>query len=199
MDNHKIFKKSFVVIPLFIIAVLALFIHLDLHIINALTLEADYNFGVEIQTWRILFEPVLGLLLYFNRSLYPLVELPITLLWIVVFYIGFSLIKVFKVPTGTLRKQRLLRFLGNILLLIGICFAAFVVILFLPLPNNTIVNNTSDEVLVTTHAHTEFSHDGLISQEKMWAWHKRNGFDAFFITDHANHKKNIGFLLKTKK
>jgi len=198
MDNHKIFKKSFVVIPLFIIAVLALLIHLDLHIINALTLETDSNFGVEIQIWRILFEPILGLLLYFNRSLYPLVELPITLLWIVVFYIGFSLIKVFKVPTGTLRKQRLLRFLGNILLLIGICFAAFVVILFLPLPNNTIVNNTSDEVLVTTHAHTEFSHDGLISQEKMWAWHKRNGFDAFFITDHANHKKTLDFSLKQR-
>ncbi|MEQ9580986.1 MAG: PHP domain-containing protein, partial [Arenibacter sp.] len=84
-------------------------------------------------------------------------------------------------------------FLGNIPLLIGICFSVFIVILFLRLPNNTIVNNTSDEILVTSHAHTEYSHDGLISQEKMWEWHKRNGFDAFFITDHANHKKTLDF------
>jgi len=191
-------KKSFVVIPLIAIAVLALFFHWDLQIIDALTLESLPNYGVKIHTWRILFEPVLGLLLYFNRSIYPLQELPIALLWIVIFYIGVGLFKVFKVPPGVVRRQRVLRLLGNLPLLIGICFSVFIVILFLRLPNNTIVNHTSDEVLVTTHAHTEFSHDGLISQEKMWAWHKRNGFDAFFITDHANHKKTLDFSLKQR-
>ncbi|MBC8769702.1 PHP domain-containing protein [Arenibacter sp. BSSL-BM3] len=191
-------KKSFVAIPLIIIAILALFFHLDIHVIDALTLDSLTSYGIHIQTWRILFEPVLGLLLYFNRSIYPLQELPITLLWIMVFYISLSLIKVFKVPAGALRRQKVLRFLGNLPLLIGIYFSVFVVILFLPLPNNTIVNNTSDEILVTTHAHTEFSHDGLISQDKMWEWHKRNGFDAFFITDHANHKKTLDFSSRQK-
>ena len=66
------------------------------------------------------------------------------------------------------------------------------------MPNNTIVNNSKDKVLVTTHAHTEFSHDGLISQENMWKWHKRNGFDAFFITDHANHQKSLEFANKQR-
>ncbi|MCK0189757.1 PHP domain-containing protein [Arenibacter sp. F20364] len=186
-------KKSFVAIPIFFITVLALFFHLDILIIDALTLDAVPGYAIHIPVLRILFEPILGLLLYLNRSIYPLEELPISLLWILVFYIGLSLTKVFTVAADAYRKQTLLRFLGNLPLLIGICFSVFVVILFLALPNNTIVNNTADEVLVTTHAHTEYSHDGLISQEKMWAWHKRNGFDALFITDHANHKKTLEF------
>ena len=178
-------KKSFIAIPIIIIAFLALFFHLDIHIIDALTLETVPGYNVHVPILRILFEPILGLLLYFNRSIYPLQELPIALLWIMVFYIGISLINVFRASATVSIKQALLRFLGNLPLLIGICFSVFVVILFLALPNNTIVNNTLDEVLVTTHAHTEYSHDGLISQHKMWSWHKRNGFDAFFITDHG--------------
>ena len=191
-------KKSFVAIPILVIAFLALFFHLDIHIIDALTLKTVPEYDIHVPVLRIFFEPILGLLLYFNRSIYPLQELPITLLWILVFYICFSLIKIFKVEAAPYRRQTALRFLGNLPLLIGICFSVFVVILFIRLPNNTIVNNTSDEILVTSHAHTEFSHDGLISQEKMWAWHKRNGFDAFFITDHANHKKTLDFSTKQR-
>ncbi|MBU2903166.1 hypothetical protein KO529_00105 [Arenibacter algicola] len=198
MDNIKMLKKSFVAIPILVIAFLALFFHLDIHIIDALTLKTVPEYDIHIPVLRIFFEPILGLLLYFNRSIYPLQELPITLLWILVFYICFSLIKIFKVEAAPYRRQTALRFLGNLPLLIGICFSVFVVILFIRLPNNTIVNNTSDEILVTSHAHTEFSHDGLISQEKMWAWHKRNGFDAFFITDHANHKKTLDFSTKQR-
>jgi hypothetical protein len=192
------FKKSFIAIPIIIIAFLAFFFHLDIHIIDALTLDTVPGFDVHIPILRILFEPILGLLLYLNRSLYPLQELPITFFWILVFYIVLSLVKVFKVATSAYRRRAVLRFLGNLPLLIGICFSIFVVILFLVLPNNTILNNTQDEVLVATHAHTEFSHDGLISQEKMWSWHKRNGFDAFFITDHANHKKTLEFSTKQR-
>ncbi|MCK0134514.1 PHP domain-containing protein [Arenibacter sp. S6351L] len=198
MDNIKMLKKSFVAIPILVIAFLALFFHLDIHIIDALTLKTVPEYDIHVPVLRIFFEPILGLLLYFNRSIYPLQELPITLLWILVFYICFSLIKIFKVEAAPYRRQTALRFLGNLPLLIGICFSVFVVILFIRLPNNTIVNNTSDEILVTSHAHTEFSHDGLISQEKMWAWHKRNGFDAFFITDHANHKKTLDFSTKQR-
>ncbi|RAJ09953.1 putative metal-dependent phosphoesterase TrpH [Arenibacter echinorum] len=186
-------KKSFVAIPILVIAFLALFFHLDIHIIDALSLKGVPEYDIHIPILRIIFEPILGLLLYLNRAIYPLQELPITLLWILVFYICLSLIKIFKVAAAPNRRQTALRFLGNLPLLIGICFSVFIVILFIRLPNNTIVNNTSDEILVTSHAHTEFSHDGLISQEKMWAWHKRNGFDAFFITDHANHKKTLDF------
>lgn len=191
-------KKSFVAIPILVIASLALFFHLEIHIIDALSLKTVPAYDIHIPILRIIFEPILGLLLYLNRAIYPLQELPIALLWILVFYICLSLFKIFKIASVPYRRQTALRFLGNLPLLIGICFSVFVVILFIGLPNNTIVNNTSDEILVTSHAHTEFSHDGLISQEKMWAWHKRNGFDAFFITDHANHKKTLEFVTQQR-
>ena len=158
-------KKSLVAIPILVIAFLALFFHLDIHIIDALTLKTVPEYGIHIPILRIIFEPILGLLLYLNRAIYPLQELPITLLWILVFYISLSLIKIFKVAAVPYRRQTALRFLGNIPLLIGICFSVFIVILFIRLPNNTIVNNTSDEILVTSHAHTEYSHDGFIGIE----------------------------------
>ena len=67
------------------------------------------------------------------------------------------------------------------------------------MPNNTIVNNSPDAVLVSTHSHSEFSHDGLISQKGLWEWHKRNNFDAFFITDHGNHAKTFELAEKQQK
>lgn len=197
MDKIKMLKKSFVAIPILIIAFLALFFHLDIHIVDALSLKPVPEYDIHIPMVRLLFEPVLGPLLYLNRAIYPLQELPIALLWILGLYVCLGLIRIY-IVAASFRRQAALRFLGNLPLLIGICFSIFIVILFIRLPNNTIVNNTSDEILVTTHAHTEYSHDGLISQEKMWAWHKRNGFDAFFITEHANHKKTLGFAAKQR-
>jgi hypothetical protein len=44
---------------------------------------------------------------------------------------------------------------------------------------------------VNFHSHSEYSHDGLISQADLMQWHKRNGFDAFFISDHNHHEKTL--------
>lgn len=190
-------RKFVVVIPILAICLLAFVFPFPIYFENALTLQTAQEFDIKIAFWRIVFEPVLGLFLYFNRSLYTLEELPLALLWVLVLYTMLSAFKVIKARTG--RKKMILRATANLLLLIGICFTVFTMILFMPLPNNTIVNNSKDAVLVTTHAHTEFSHDGLISQEAMWKWHKRNGFDAFFITDHANHKKSLQFAQNQRK
>lgn len=192
-------KKCIVLLPLAVIAILATIFQYPIRIVNALTLEAVPNYGIHISIVRIFFEPVLGVLLYLNGSLYPLQELPIALGWILTCYLLYGLFRVCRTTSDGQCKRRVLMFLGNLPLLIGICFAVFVVILFLPMPNNTIVNNTDNEVLVTTHAHTEFSHDGLMSQDKMWQWHKRNGFDAFFITDHANYSKTLEFSLRQRR
>ncbi|MFK5973510.1 MAG: PHP domain-containing protein [Flavobacteriaceae bacterium] len=189
-------QKFAVAVPILCIVILATFFHFQLYFENVLTLAPETDYGIRMSIWRIVFEPLLGLLLYFNRSIYALKELSLTGLWIFIFYIGFSAIKIFRARTE--RIKMLLKKLADVFLLIGSCFAIFVLILFIPLPNNTIVNNSKDSILVTTHAHTEFSHDGLTSQENMWKWHQRNGFDAFFITDHANHKKSLAFAQAQK-
>ena len=52
--------------------------------------------------------------------------------------------------------------------------------------------------MVSTHSHSEFSHDGLISQKGLWEWHKKNNFDAFFITEHSNHAKTYELAEKQR-
>ncbi len=185
----------FVLVILSII-VLSTAFHFQVHFEDALVQSPAQDYSVGISIWRIVFEPILGPLLYLNRSIYPLLEVPLALVWGLLFYIALSLAEIYERKLA--RKSVALRKVANLPLAIGICFTVFVVILFVHLPNNTIVNNSEGSVLVTTHAHTEFSHDGLISQKNMWEWHKKNGFDAFFITDHANHKKSLQFSQSQK-
>ncbi len=176
-----------------IILVSVLF-HYSIHIANALTLETLSEYGISISIWRVLFEPILGVLLFFNRSFFAVTEFKFVLYWILTIFIIYSFIKSILIKDKQPKKKFIVRQLFNIPIIVGLWFAVFVIIIFIPLPNNTIVNNTENSILVTTHSHTEYSHDGLISQEGLWKWHKRNGFDAFFITDHNNHNKTLDFI-----
>ncbi|MEI6676982.1 MAG: PHP domain-containing protein [Mariniphaga sp.] len=176
------------------IVILSVFFPFPIHIENALTLETVPDFGIHISVWKTLFEPVLGLLLFYNRSFHSLTEMRLLLFWVLAVFIVYSLIKSFLIKNKQKRSRFVVIQLVNIPIVIGLWFVVFVIIVFIPLPNNTIINNSPNSVLVTTHSHTQFSHDGLISQEGLWKWHKRNGFDAFFITDHNNHDQTFDFV-----
>lgn len=170
------------------------FFHYSVNIVNALTLENAGDFSIRISIWRIVFEPFLGVLLFFNRSLFTLTELRILLNWLLAVFIIYTFIKTLLINGTPAKKKFLIRQLVNFPLIVGLWFVGFAVIIFIPLPNNTIVNQAEHTILVNTHSHTEYSHDGLISQEGLWKWHKRNGFDAFFITDHNNHDFTWDFV-----
>lgn len=180
------------IISIVVIALISLVFHYTPHIIDALTREPADGYGIRISVWRVLFEPVLGVMLYLNRSLYPLQEIVYLLLWVLIFLAGHGM---YKIITAKEKKGRLaVRQIVNLPVILGLMFTFFVLLLFIPLPNNTIVNHASNTILVTTHSHTQFSHDGLISQKDLWKWHKRNGFDALFITDHNNHNHTLDFV-----
>jgi hypothetical protein len=190
--NRKIW-----IIPLALTAVIAfvaVFFHYPVHIENALTLHPEPDFEVQVSWLRIIFEPVLGVLLWFNRAFYALSEIMVLLYWVLGLFVIYTLVQSFRLKG----KYQVKRFLVSQLLilpvLVGLWFAFFVILIFVPLHNDRIINKTSDWVLVNTHSHTEFSHDGLISQEGLWKWHKRNGFDAFFITEHNNHNHTLEFV-----
>ncbi len=180
------------------IVLIASLFHYPIHFIDAVSNKTLTDFGLHISVWRIIFEPFLGLLMYFNRALYALDEFPMTLLWTLIIFIIYTVIQAFRTEK-ILRKHFIFTQLANLLLLLGLWFTIFVIMLFVPLPNNTIVNKSPNKILVTTHCHSEYSHDGLISQEDLWQWHKRNGFDAFFITDHNNHNKTLDFVATQRK
>lgn len=179
-----------------LIVVAATLLHFPINIVDALTLETLSDYDIHISVWRILLEPFFGHLLFFNRGVYGIEELQYSLYWLLIIFFFYSLGKIFFQKEKFLKKKFILSQLVNLPLVIGLWFTVFIVIIFLSiyLPSNTIINNTESNILVTTHSHSQFSHDGLISQENLWKWHKRNGFDAFFITDHNTHDKTIDFI-----
>ncbi len=183
------------------IVVLSTFFHYPIQIIDALTLEALPDFDIQISIWRILFEPILGLMLFFNRGIFSLEENIFVLYWVLIIFIVYTFIKFITTKDKKGRKKFITSQLINLPLVVGLWFLYFVIVIFMSkyLPNNTIVNNSADTILVTTHSHTEFSHDGLISQNDQWEWHKKNNFDAFFITDHNNHSKTLDFVNAQRK
>ncbi len=188
-------KKNKILIPSILIAliiILSKLFHYPIHIEDALTLEALPEYGITISIWRILFEPIIGVLLFFNRVLYSIDELLLTLYWGVLLILLYTIGKFVMLQDG--KKKFIVSKLLNLPIVVGLWFTLFVIIVFIPLPNNTIINNSTNSVLVTTHTHTDYSHDGLISQTGSWEWHKRNGFDAFFITEHNNHNKTLDFV-----
>ncbi len=193
----KILKNPWLSAGLFmaIILLIATAFHYPVQIIDAITREPQADFGIAFSIWRIIFEPVFGLLLYYNRALYPLDEILQLLPWILIIFFAYTAWRGFLLKDKKELRRFLLRQLVNLPLVIGLWFTIFIILIFVPLPNNTIVNNTKDWVLVTTHSHTEWSHDGLISQKRLWEWHNRNGFDAFFITDHNNHDHTLDFKI----
>jgi hypothetical protein len=190
-------SKKYLIFPiviLLLIAFISLFFHYPVYIENALTLQPEPDFEIEVSWLRIIFEPVLGVLLWFNRAFYALSEIMVLLYWVLGLFVIYTLVQSFRLKGRNQVKRFLVSQLLNLLVLVGLWFAVFVILIFVPLHNDRIINKTTDWVLVNTHSHTEFSHDGLISQEGLWKWHQRNGFDAFFITEHNNHNRSLEFV-----
>ncbi|RLD33070.1 MAG: hypothetical protein DRI73_06070 [Bacteroidetes bacterium] len=164
----KQINKTKILIPAIILAAIILvsvLFHYTIHIADALTLEALSEYEINISIWRILFEPVLGVLLFFNRSFYALEEFIFVLYWVLAVFILYSLIKFILIKDGKGKKSFIIRQLVNFPIIIGLWFTLFIIIIFIPLPNNTIINNAPNTILVTTHSHSEYSHDGLISHK----------------------------------
>ena len=196
--------KNFKLYLIIALASLVVFIPLvfpfQINIIDALSLKTANQFGIQISFWRILFEPFSGIILFFNRGLYSLSEQFYLIIWLLLIFTSYSIFKTIKPKDNTNRKRFLLTQLANLPLVFGIWLSLFAAMMFtsIHLPFNTIVNNTSEQILVTTHSHSHFSHDGLISQEALWKWHKENNFDAFFITDHNTHTQTLNFKTKQR-
>lgn len=190
--NHKL--KIFAGVFLSSIVLISIAFPYPIHIADALTLEVLPEYDIHVSIWRYLFEPALGVILFFNRASYAVAEFPFVLVWVLAIFIFYGLVKSIVIIDKQAKKRFIIRQVVNLPMVIGLWFTVFVILIFIPLPNNTIVNNSPNSVLVTTHSHTDYSHDGLISQRGLWKWHKRNGFDAFFITDHNNHDKTVDFV-----
>jgi hypothetical protein len=92
--NRKIW-----IIPLSLTAVIAfvaVFFHYPVHIENALTLHPEPDFEIQVSWLRIIFEPVLGVLLWFNRAFYALSEIMVLLYWVLGLFVIYTLVQSFR-------------------------------------------------------------------------------------------------------
>jgi len=193
-DRNKIFAYSGLIILFFAMGILSILFHRPIEIIDALTSEPIPGFDIHVSPWRVLFEPFFGPLLFYLRADQAVKEFSILLYWILALTLLYTLAGLFlpghKVK-GMPKIAGLLSWLKTAPLIVATWLGLLWLIIYIPLPANTIVNQQEHTILINTHSHSEYSHDGIISTKGLQRWHRKNGFDAFFITDHNHHQQTM--------
>jgi hypothetical protein len=180
-----------------VLLTIALLFPYPVRIVDALSAGQDPGFDIKISAWRVIFEPFLGLLLFYLRADQPLLEFTVLLIWIIFLLLITPVLSILFRKSGErpgIMLSAFLKGLKRIPLVFSIWGGLLLLIIFSDLPSNTIVNHDENTILVNTHCHSEYSHDGLISWRGLQKWHQRNQFDAFFITDHNHHAKTLEAL-----
>jgi len=166
--------------------------HFPIRIINAVTLEPEPLFSIHINWVRIVLEPLTGFLLFLLRTGKPLDDFMIFCIWLFVI-IGIAyFIKMRDEPLLKPLKYWML----SIPAIAGVALFILVWLIFWPLPSNRIVNHSENIILFNSHAHSHYSHDGLMTPEELMKWHEKNGFDAFFITEHNHNPTTLELVHK---
>jgi len=147
------------------------------------------GYSVHLPAGRILFEPFLGPLLFLSRADDPLQLVLWILFWLMAATLLLPIVQARRNGAAPGRALRTgLTWLPVTFILLA---AVLLIFLFSPFPSSTIEHEQEDVVLVNLHSHTYHSHDGLISPLRLMHWHERNGFDAFFLTEHNNHRASL--------
>ena len=191
---NKIISHSGLIVLFIAMIILSTVFHYPIQIVDALTSEPVPGFGIHISAWRVLFEPFTGPLLYYLRADQPVLEFTVLLLWIIALSLVVTLASLIlknKERRGKLKLAGLITWLKTAPLIVAAWLGLLWLIIYIPLPANRIVNQQEHTILINTHSHTEYSHDGIISTKGLQKWHNKNGFDAFFITDHNHHQKTM--------
>jgi len=171
--------------PAMLIAAISLFFHYTPAIRDAVSQLPAQGFDLRISWWRVLFEPLVGPLIFLLRSTKPISLYGALFIWLLVLALAGGWKKHASVIVN------LKRWLRSWPLYFGCAVALFLLAVFAPLPGETIVNQRPEVILVNLHSHSHYSHDGIISPKGQLAWHRRQGFDAFFLTEHNHFTKTL--------
>ncbi len=167
---------------------------------DALTGQPAAGFAVHIPLLHLLLEPLLGPLFFFSRADAPLPLVLWLLVWLGIAILAAHVIKARRnglEPAAALTKglrKGLFWLPVTLVLVVGV----LLIFLFSPLPSNTLAGGDRETILVNFHSHSYYSHDGLISPLRLLRWHKRNGFDAFFLTEHNTHTRTLELVAEQR-
>jgi len=196
--GKKLSGSSVFIILLFqTIIVLAVCFHHGVYLSDAITGDRIDDIIVTISPWRIVLEPFLGPIMFCLRGHDPLDEFFVLMVWVLAILLFVGLVRNMRAISGSIFHRfglALLHWLATVPVVLILWIGLLLFMIFAPLPTNTIISNRDDTALVNFHSHSYYSHDGLISPENLLKWHRRNGFDAFFITEHNHHRKTLEFI-----
>lgn len=143
-------------------------------LLNAATYMPVHNFKLSVPAINIILEPFIGIPVYLSTNHYIKQEAISLFMWGMLSVLVFVVLKK--------RYSKLIVYTGGYL----IGFSLFVVyVLFTPFPLLKVVP-PENYCLVDPHSHTFYSHDGLVSPQQNIEWHEKQGFSAWFVTEHYN-------------
>lgn len=184
--RHPIF---YLVLFLLSALVVTAFFHQPPQLVDVFSRQPVLDMEIRTSPGRILFEPFIGPLVFYLSANHPLIEFSMLFIWILC---GLFILTLFKYRKTAI--SGVLVWLALVPLWIMIMLGIVAVSVFVPLPGDTLVNHNPDLVLVNFHSHSYFSHDGIMSPQRVARWHRAHGFDAFFLTEHNNHNKTLEWV-----
>jgi predicted metal-dependent phosphoesterase TrpH len=184
MRRH-IYIYLYLFIAIAIIAAAVCFHH-PVRLVNVLTDNQAGLFQIKISPWRVILEPFIGPLIFYLHANQPLKEFAVLLPWILAALLVITLYKNRQKPFSGF-----VNWLASIPLVLLIWIGIGFIGLFVQLPNDKVISQDPQWILVNFHSHSYYSHDGLLSPAELSTWHRSHGFDAFFLTEHNNHQKTL--------
>lgn len=167
------------------------------YIEDAISHAQASGYHIHIPPGRMVFEPFLGPLLFLMRADNVVMVYIYLLTWTLLAFLVMRILHEKRSAAMGWRAAIRQGFIQG-MPWFPVIFIAFVatmlLILFSPLPSNTIEHDDPEIVLVNFHSHTYNSHDGLISPLRLIYWHERNQFDAFFLTEHNHHTTTLTYV-----
>ncbi|MDR1196328.1 MAG: hypothetical protein LBL00_07630 [Endomicrobium sp.] len=143
--------------------------------------EAVDGFFISWPFVRVFTEPIYAFSFYaltLNRDFYR----PAIISWV-----GWTVFLVF-IYCG-IRRRSIERTLSRIFYALMILATLFMFVVFVPLPGPKL-NKPDGFIAADFHSHTIYSHDNLSKPSSSLRFHRLNGYDSFFVTEH-NHTKGF--------
>jgi hypothetical protein len=185
------------------ILLLAGMFHRSIQIVEVISGTPVNHIELNIPLIRVIFEPVWGYLFFIARGHWVIQEYLTVFYWCTAILLISVAVKFWRLQLQLGRffpvRGFLLRKLSLFPILILLFITVFLVIIFIPLPTNTVRNTDPEKILIDFHCHTAYSHDGLITPEAQVCWHQRNGFNAFFFSDHNILEPTRDFIRAQEK
>jgi len=154
-------------------AILLMFPRHQITLLDLSNQRPSEELTLKTNSWTYPIEPFISIPDYF-LSFYDVKNQLISwLCWIVFFVVIFTVL-----------QKKFMKILPGIILAILWFITFCLYVIFLPVNKYYAIPTAPNLALIDFHSHTIYSHDGLATPRYSIWWHKRNGFNTWFITDH---------------